>query len=68
MSVKLGNIPIEEMHLGDVSIGKAYLGDVLVYRKGEVAPYLEIEPEIIWVVPDWAVDNEVFSNTTWNIN
>lgn len=68
MSVKLGNIPIGDLHLVDVSIGKAYLGDVLVYRKGEVAPYLEIEPEIIWVVPDWAVDNEVFSNTTWNIN
>ena len=67
MSVKLGNIPIEDMHLGDVSIGKAYLGDVLVYEKN-VAPYLRIEPEIIWVVPDWAVDNNVYSNTTWNIN
>lgn len=31
-------------------------------------PYLEISPEIIWVVPDWAVDNDVFSNTFWNIN
>lgn len=68
MSVKLGNIAIKDIPLGDVPIAKAYLGDVLVYRKGDVAPYLEIEPEIIWVVPDWAVDNEVFSNTTWNIN
>lgn len=31
-------------------------------------PYLEIEPELIWVVPDWAVDNNVLSNTTWHIN
>ena len=31
-------------------------------------PYLEIEPEIIWVYPDWAVDNQVFSNTDWYIN
>lgn len=31
-------------------------------------PYLEISPEIIWVYPDWAVENEVFSNTDWNIN
>lgn len=30
-------------------------------------PYLEIEPEIIWVYPDWAVDNNVFSNTNWNV-
>ena len=67
MSVKLGNIHIGDLHLVDASIGRAYLGDVLVYEKN-VAPYLEIEPEIIWVVPDWSVDNEVFSNTTWNIN
>lgn len=32
------------------------------------APYLEIEPEIIWVYPDWERTNDVFSNTTWNIN
>lgn len=31
-------------------------------------PYLEIEPEIIWVYPDWAVENQVFSNTDWYIN
>ena len=68
MSLKLGNIAIQDIPLGDVRIGRAYLGDVLVYRKGEVAPYLEIEPEIIWVVPDLAVDNNVYSNTTWNIN
>lgn len=31
-------------------------------------PYLEIQPELIWVYPDWAVDNDVLSNTTWHIN
>lgn len=30
--------------------------------------YLEIAPEIIWVNPEWAVDNDVYSNTTWNID
>lgn len=30
-------------------------------------PYLEIEPETIWVYPDWAVDNDVYSNTKWNV-
>jgi len=30
-------------------------------------PYLEIEPETIWVYPDWAVDNDVYSNTQWNV-
>jgi len=32
------------------------------------APYLEIEPTILWVYPDWERTNDVFSNTTWNIN
>ena len=68
MSVKLGNIAIKDIPLGDIPIAKAYLGDVLVYRKGAETPYLRIEPEIIWVVPDWAVDNDVFSNVTWNIH
>lgn len=30
-------------------------------------PYLEIAPTIIWVYPDIAVDNEVYSNTHWNV-
>lgn len=68
MSVKLGNIAIKDIPLGNVPIGKAYLGDVLVYRKGGEPPYLEIEPTLIWVNPDWGVDNDVYSNVTWNIN
>ena len=31
-------------------------------------PYLEIEPEVIWIYSDWGVENEVFSNTNWIIN
>lgn len=31
-------------------------------------PYLEIEPTILWVYPDWAVSNNVLSNTHWRIN
>lgn len=69
MSVKFGNIAIKDIPLGNVPIGKAYLGDVLVYRKEPVEhPYLEISPKVIWVNPDWGVDNDVFSNVTWNIN
>lgn len=68
MSEKLGNIAIGDIPLGNVRIGKAYLGDVLVFRRRNEPPYLEIEPEIIWVNPDWAVDNDVYSNVTWNVN
>lgn len=31
-------------------------------------PYLEIEPETLWVYPDFEVENHVYSNTTWYIN
>ena len=31
-------------------------------------PYLEIEPEILWVYPDLESLNNVLSNTTWHIN
>lgn len=31
-------------------------------------PYLEIEPEILWVYPDFEVENYVYSNTNWYIN
>lgn len=30
--------------------------------------YLEIEPEIIWVYPNFESSNNVYSNTDWNIN
>lgn len=31
-------------------------------------PYLEIEPTILWVYPDIANTNDVFSNTYWRVN
>lgn len=31
-------------------------------------PYLEIEPEVLWVYPDFEVENYVYSNTEWHIN
>ena len=37
---------------------------------GQIIPtaYLEIEPEILWVYPDFEVENYVYSNTDWYIN
>ena len=31
------------------------------------APYLEIEPKLIWVYTNIESTNDVFSNTTWHI-
>lgn len=30
-------------------------------------PYLEIEPQIVWVLNGWT-SNDVYSNTTWNVD
>ena len=30
-------------------------------------PYLEIEPTIVWVLDGWT-SNDVYSNTTWNVD
>ncbi len=32
-----------------------------------VPPYLEIEPDMIWLT-DWSAENEVISNTLWNVD
>ena len=36
---------------------------------GQIIPtaYLEIEPEVLWVYPDFEVENYVYSNTEWHI-
>lgn len=40
----------------------------LVCKPGILPPYLEINPEIIWVYPDWSAYNDVYSNTHWNVD
>ena len=40
----------------------------LVCSSGVVIHYLEIEPTMIWVYPDFEVDNNVYSDTNWNVN
>ena len=40
----------------------------LVCSSGVVIHYLEIEPTMIWVYPDFEVDNNVYSNTLWNVD
>lgn len=63
----LGVVRVTTVFLGEDEIGTAYLGNYLVFEKTP-APYLEIAPEIIWVYPDWSAYNDVYSNTTWNVN
>lgn len=30
-------------------------------------PYLDIEPKILWIA-DWGAENDVYSNTNWNVD
>ena len=40
----------------------------LVCKPGIQRPYLEINPTILWVYPDWSASNDVYSNTHWNVD
>lgn len=62
----LGGIRVTAAFLGEDEIGTAYLGDFLVFEKTP-APYLEIDPEYVWIYTDWSAHNDVYSNTTWNV-
>lgn len=50
---KIGNITCTLVYVWDTNIG---------------GPYLEISPNIIWVYSNLEATNDVFSNTTWEIN
>lgn len=40
----------------------------LICSTGVIPPYLEINPKVIWVFTDWSAQNDVYSNTRWNID
>ena len=72
--VQTDDLRVNAKYMNELSVGVG-CANVRVFVKIEFdqhlvppAPYLEIEPTLIWVYPDWAVDNEVFSNTNWNVN
>lgn len=46
------------------------LSVIVLERVGEETdlPYLDIEPELIWVYTDIDVSNNVLSNLTWNVD
>ena len=57
--------------LPEVSLVKDCSGKcILTYiKEAEIhTPYLEISPEIVWVYDNVEAYNDVFSNTTWNVN
>lgn len=47
--------------------GQGILNASVVCEIGD-RPYLEIEPTYLWIIPDDLVTNDVYSNTSWNIN
>lgn len=59
MAIKIGSQDINELP----GISKVYVGSDLVWPV--YVPYLEIQPEVIWLIP-WA-QNDVLSNTSWNV-
>ena len=61
---RVGGMKVSFSRIG----GNATVRLVQVCKTDIRKPYLEIRPEMIWVFPDYAVDNEVLSNTKWKID
>lgn len=76
-----GEVSFSAERIGGISTAAERHGgmETRAYRKGGIlcrmyrevkssinAPYLEISPTIVWVLAGWT-SNDVFSNTTWNV-
>lgn len=70
---RLGGVSAMAERVGGIDASMERVGEMtcrfaLICDTGLVAPYLEINPEIIWVYPDWSAYNDVISNTHWNVD
>ena len=70
---RIGGIDATLTWFGGISVPFVRKGGMacrmgLVCKPNIAKPYLEINPEIIWVYPDWSAYNEVYSNTHWNVD
>lgn len=55
-----------QIEAGSERYGKMMVSSSFVCEVSKLAPYLEIEPAIVWLV-DYEAQNRVLSNTRWNI-
>ena len=58
--------------IGGADVNMSRVGGIkcrfsIICSSGVMPPYLEIAPEILWIWTDPGY-NDVYSNTTWNIN
>lgn len=75
MSSDLSRVGFAEAYMtriGGADINLTRAGEMkcrfsVVCTAGVMPPYLEISPEILWIWTDPAY-NDVYSNTTWDIN
>ena len=70
---RVGRVTASASRVGGISVSMTRHEGMVAWLSQECRtnlnrPYLLIRPDVIWVVPDWAVDNEVLSNVTWIIN
>lgn len=70
---RVGGMTAEAERIGGISCTATRVGGMnvrfaLVCKPGIRLPYLEINPTILWVYPDWSAQNDVYSNTHWNVD
>lgn len=69
---RVGGLSATCERVGGMAATASRIGDMncrfsIVCSTGIMPPYLRISPEILWIWTDPAY-NDVYSNTTWNIN
>ena len=70
---RIGSVSATATRIGGIDASMERVGGMtcrfsLICTTGVVPPYLEINPEVIWVYPDWSAYNDVYSNTRWNVD
>lgn len=70
---RVGGITADAERVGGISCSATRVGRMacrfsLICRTNIIAPYLEISPNVIWVFTDWSANNDVISNTHWNVD
>ena len=68
---RVGGISVETVRLGGIGCEVRRTGGIRcqawqVCKVGIRAPYLRISPEVIWVLAG-GTENDVYSNTRWNV-
>ena len=70
---RIGGIESDTERIGGIRTRAMRYGGIFCRMYQEVrgsvgGPYLEIDPTFLWVLAGQSTDNNVYSNTSWNVD